>query len=215
MILYEEPRLKINKPVVVDLGCNIGYESKKLYDICAPSLLISVDPFEENIAKTKELIKVNNWLTDCCAVAEDNGEKEISYCNSPHTNNMPCGGIIKRYSSDILNRRTIKTKTLQRIHYAPDILKIDIESYEWVIWDQLINTNSIKIMFLELHVNDIINQQEMNSKIDLLETVYNVRWFEYAQSQKLEHDICTEKDRSVFAIDKPGSVCHILCERKQ
>lgn len=220
--LYDAAHLKIKNPRIVDLGCNVGYESLKLYNKLNPSFLISVDPFEENIKRTKTLIpkiRIGDkerdsfiWQTDCCAIANEDGEALMSYTISEHTNNSPCGGIIVGEPRNIVLKQTVKTKRLDSICASPDILKVDIEGYEWFVWDQFIKTESIKIIFLELHGTDTLPIEHQFAKIEELKHSFNLRWFKYAQAQKLEPDDCEETDESVF--QGVGSFCHVLCERK-
>ena len=65
---------------------------------------------------------------------------------------------------------------------------------------------------MELHGTDIISVEEQFKKIEQLKEVYHLRWFKYAQAQKLEPDECEETNASVF--QGLGSYCHVLCERK-
>lgn len=210
---------------IVDLGCNIGYESLKLWNIYNPEILISVDPFEYNIVKTKELIEKTVpsycggirqpvfWVTEQCAISCKNGEAIMSYKVSENTNNSPCGGITvdgKKYAEDNVFE-TVKTKRLSEICSEPNILKVDIEGHEWYIWDQLLNTESVKIIFLELHATHTLSCEDMKNKLQELKRVYSLRWFKYAQAQKLDMDDAEETDESIF--DCQG-YCHVLCERK-
>lgn len=209
---------KINKPVVLDLGCNIGYESKKLFDILNPSLLVSVDPFDYNIKKTEELrdslgYDKNIWTTDCCAITNEIGIAEMSFTWCEHTNNSPCGGIIVGEPKSTSERTYVNTKTIndvcgELIH----ILKVDIEGYEWIVWNQFLENKNIQIMFMELHGTDLLPIEEQFKKIQQLKEVYNLKWFKYAQAQKLELDDCEETNEGIF--QGLGSYCHVLCERK-
>lgn len=216
--IYTLPKIKIDSPIIIDLGCSIGYESLKLYKLYSPKLLISVDPFEYNTKKTQELIdyqKFNySWITDCCAISNQNGQVEMSYSISPTTNHSPCGGIIvdgKKYEPTH-ETAIVKTKTLYEIHPEPDIVKVDIEGHEWYIWNQLLNTESIKIIFLELHGTHTITHKDMLEKIEQLKKVYDLRWFRYSQAQTMEMDNEEEGDEQVFT--GLGCYCHVLCERK-
>jgi len=219
--LYEVPKRKLKGPVVLDLGCSVGYESLKMFQVFCPSKLISVDPFIENTNRTQDLIiggsKTRIWTTQCCAVGERRGEKNFYFSFSPHTNNFPCGGINPppAESKEEFLTRSVEVKRLPDIHPKPDILKVDIEGQEWLIWDQLLGMPTIKIMILELHGNKDteLNQRSWSKKILQLKRYFTIRWFVYAQSQTAGYDWATETGEHIFN-GKEGNVCHIVCERK-
>lgn len=214
--LYHSARnLVPASPIVIDIGCSVGFESLKLFRIYHPSLLISVDPYEENIEKTKELIGVNGdkWKTECCAVDNTTKMQCMVHVVSPHTNNSPCGNVctMKQFIySDLNTTKTLKkTKTIIDIHPSANILKVDIEGHEWKIWNQFFH-RFYDVIFLELH-GGIVPDKEANEKIDKLEEYYNLTWFEYAQSQTKNIDVTYQRNRDIF-VNQNTRGCHVLCE---
>jgi len=158
---YKQTKLnhKFHFPIILDLGANAGLESKKLYDIYGPDCsVILVEPFPDNINTIKFNIKKwgleDRFFIDECAVDVVSGVKEFGY-----QSNM--SGINGRFngSLDPFNWKTwnysgtikVKTKTLDEICSNPNIVKIDIERQEYIIFPYLVELDSIQVIYLELH----------------------------------------------------------------
>lgn len=158
----------IEKPVIIDIGCSNGNESLRLMEAFPDfTQIISVDPFTECIDNVKEKIESRNlsdkWSYDCCAIDNNAGEIEVAYGIAAELNLPSCGlpmESIGNFPSSSASNRVVKTKRIQDIHKTPTVLKIDIEGYEWFIWEQVFNIESVKIIFMELHGNRTINFDE-------------------------------------------------------
>ena len=204
--IYQLPVNKPENPVIIDLGCYLGYESLKLIKFYNPSLMISVDAVQEliNVVENKSTL-YPNWKTDCCIVSDITGVGSIMLHHSPSLGNNLCanrtGGTFER---------VLPTKRIVDIHPTPNIIKCDIESGEWVIWDQFLEIPSLDIIFLELHGGE---DADAYNKIDRLGEKFNLRFYQYQQSQTEGIDLTIEMERHQWKNEK-ASYCHILAERK-
>ncbi len=157
----------VKAPIILDLGCHIGKESLNLIEAFPDfELLISVDPFEENIKKVEKLIKErkldNKWKISTTAIDIESGSKWISYqSDNDELERMPCGNLTNEtFESNTNTKRLINTKTILDIHPNPTIIKVDIEGHEWFIWEQIFSIPSVKIVFLEIHGNSVFSLPE-------------------------------------------------------
>lgn len=209
--IYDLPEQKPKDAVIIDLGCHKGCESQKLIDIYNPSLMISVDAVQEVIDVVNEKCKNNSkWRTDCCIVSNKSGVGEINMLRSAPLDNQLCAGeyVVER---DTVVRRTLPAKKIVEIHSEPNIIKCDIEAGEWRLWKQFLTISSLQIIFFELHGLSNINFTE---KMNQLKEIYNVRFFEYSQSQSPNKDYTNEMRQEDYVCTN-GVYCHMLAERKR
>lgn len=204
--IYDAPHKKPTGPVILDLGCYLGHESKKLLDIYKPSLLISVDAVQESIDIVEQKARhYDQWRIDCCIVSNSLGRERIGLHRSWAMNDNYCA-----HRDGIDNFRELQSKRIKDIHLEPDIIKCDIEGGEHLIWRQFLDLPSLKILFLEIHGrNDVFYSQMMR----LLATRFSLRFYELRQGQTQEMDYTVEIDNKDF-VCKPGNYCQVLAERK-
>ena len=161
--IYKDTTVKPINPIILDIGCSVGTESIKLIE-AFPDFrqLISIDPFHENTNKVKQLIETkglsDRWSTECCAIGLNNEEVWVTYGTCSESKTPSCGLPMELVGNlvDINNirpesNRLIETKRIINICPNPDIMKIDIEGFEWVMWEEIFGIESVKLIFLELH----------------------------------------------------------------
>jgi FkbM family methyltransferase len=118
---------------VFDIGANVGYYTQKFAEAVGPTGEVhAFEPVPASAAKVRELQQQYSWIhVHQCAVADQPGEVEMSMeGGSTSPNHMiaigePCGG----QSSLKVQVRTIDELSLQL--GAPNMVKIDVEGYEW------------------------------------------------------------------------------------
>tara|TARA_B110000027_G_scaffold133790_1_gene163318 strand:+ start:163 stop:825 length:663 start_codon:yes stop_codon:yes gene_type:complete len=166
-------KLNLNKDsVVIDLGANIGIISQLIED----KYDCYIDCYEPNQYAFKELQKrfKNNKKINCYndAVTEKDGEEKIYYHNNSEIDQLKWSTgtslLIDKSNVDPLNFKIIKTKSINNIiekFEVIDLIKIDIEGYEYKIISELIkNKNKIKKVICELHGNPITNKDQFLNK---------------------------------------------------
>ena len=166
-------KLNLNKDsVVIDLGANIGIISQLIED----KYDCYIDCYEPNQYAFKELKKrfKNNKKINCYndAVTEKDGEEKIYYHNNSEIDQLKWSTgtslLIDKSNVDPLNFKIIKTKSINNIiekFEVIDLIKIDIEGYEYKIISELIkNKNKIKKVICELHGNPITNKDQFLNK---------------------------------------------------
>lgn len=170
--IYKDLTVKPVNPIIMDIGCSVGKESDKLMEAFPDfKLLYSIDPFYECIdavnAKITERNMQDKWFVNCCAIDSKEGDTWVKYGPLDEMDGYPSCGLPMASAGNVVdlnniqaNNRLIKTKRIEQIHPNPDILKIDIEGYEWYIWEYLLSLESVKVIFLELHGKTDINLTE-------------------------------------------------------
>ncbi len=150
---------EFNNPTILDLGANAGLEAIKLFKEFGQqySRVILVEPMIENVIEIyKHIIEEkleNNFFVEHCAIDLENKYKEFGY---HHSNSMfdRMNGSLDEFNWKTWNyigTRTVRTKTLDKICLSPNIIKIDIERYEYTILPSLVKNEHIQLIFCELH----------------------------------------------------------------
>lgn len=171
--IYKDLNAKFINPIIMDIGCSIGKETDKLMEAFPDfKAIYSIDPFFECIDFIKEQIKSrkmeDRWFAECCAIDDKEGETWVKYGPMDEMGGYPSCGLPMRSTGNFVDlnniqpssNRLIKTKRIEQINPNPDIMKIDIEGYEWYIWEHLFEIKSVKVIFLELHGKPDINLAE-------------------------------------------------------
>ena len=188
-------KLNLNKDsVVIDLGANIGIISQLIED----KYDCYIDCYEPNQYAFKELQKrfKNNKKINCYndAVTEKDGEEKIYYHNNSEIDQLKWSTgtslLIDKSNVDPLNFKIIKTKSINNIiekFEVIDLIKIDIEGYEYKIISELIkNKNKIKKVICELHGNPITNKDQFLNK-DHKELITKLQELQLYDDWFLEH----------------------------
>ena len=188
-------KLNLNKnSIVIDIGANIGSITQLIED----KYDCYIDCYEPNEHAFKELQKKfkNNKKINCYdnAVTEKNGEEKIYYHENSETNQLKwsTGTSLLKDKSNInpLNFKIIKTKSIQSViekFEVIDLIKIDIEGYEYNIIPELIkNKSKIKKVICELHGNPITNKNQFLNK-DHKELITKLQELQLYDDWFLEH----------------------------
>ena len=188
-------KLNLNKnSIVIDIGANIGSITQLIED----KYDCYIDCYEPNEHAFKELQKKfkNNKKINCYdnAVTEKNGEEKIYYHENSETNQLKwsTGTSLLKDKSNInpLNFKIIKTKSIQSViekFEVIDLIKIDIEGYEYNIIPELIkNKSKIKKVICELHGNPITNKNQFLNK-DYKELITKLKESQLYDDWFLEH----------------------------
>ena len=146
-------------PTILDLGANAGLEAIKLFNEfgTTDSKVVLVEPIIENVfGIMKNIFKhklENNFFVENCAIDLNSGYKQFGYHKS--------AGMFGRLNGSLdefnwkewnyTGNRTVRIKTLEEICPKPNIVKIDIERYEYTILPKLVKNTNIDIIFCELH----------------------------------------------------------------
>ena len=188
-------KLNLNKnSIVIDIGANIGSITQLIED----KYDCYIDCYEPNEHAFKKIQKKfkNNKKINCYdnAVTEKNGEEKIYYHENSETNQLKwsTGTSLLKDKSNInpLNFKIIKTKSIQSViekFEVIDLIKIDIEGYEYNIIPELIkNKSKIKKVICELHGNPITNKNQFLNK-DYKELITKLKESQLYDDWFLEH----------------------------
>lgn len=206
---------KVPSPIIIDIGCSNGNESLRLIEAFPDFFQIySIDPFYECIDQVKERIKntpfADKWFYECCAIDNQTGEVEVAYGNAAELNLPSCGlpmPSVGNTPSSSTTNRIVKTKRIQDIHLAPTILKIDIEGYEWFIWEQIFSIESVKVIFLEFHGNSTVN---LGEKLEYAKSKgYNAKAYKHTPVSDTKTDPI---DLAGYSCS-PGNYCQVTFQR--
>ena len=162
--------IKGTENVFVDLGAQVGTYSEFFwvnYNTVMQKL-ISVEPHYENTKKIRERIARYNaqekWTVDECAVSISDGEQDFAYLRTDM--GEPLGSFHleenfkrkeypvqeEKYYQDKmrgLEHINVKLKTMRNICEKPNIIKIDIEGYEYPILPELLRMPSVYALIIE------------------------------------------------------------------
>jgi len=168
---FDKLNLKKNS-IVIDIGANTGLITQLIED----KYDCHIDCYEPNQYAFDELQSrfKNNKKINCYneAVTEKDSEEKIYYHKNSEINRLKWStgtSLLKDKSNvDPLNFKIIKTKSISNIikkFEVIDLIKIDIEGYEYKIIPELIkNKNKIKKVICELHGNPITNKSKFLNK---------------------------------------------------
>lgn len=156
--------------IFVDLGAQVGTYSEFFWVNynTVMNKLISVEPHHENTQKIRERIARCNaqekWVVDECAISISDGEQDFSYLRTD--NGEPLGSFYleenfkrkeypiqeeKLYQDKMkeLEHIKVKLKTMRNICENPNIIKIDIEGYEYPILPEILRIPSVYALIIE------------------------------------------------------------------
>jgi len=166
-------KLNLSKDsVVIDIGANIGLITQLIED----KYDCHIDCYEPNHYAFQVLQNKfkNNKKINCYynAVTEKGGEAKIYYHKNSKIDPLKWSvgtSLLKNKSNvDPLNFLIIKTISISNIiekYKVIDLIKIDIEGYEYNILSEIIkNKNKIKKVICELHGNPITNKNQFLNK---------------------------------------------------
>ena len=188
-------KLNLNKnSIVIDIGANIGSITQLIED----KYNCYIDCYEPNEYAFKELENKfkNNKKINCYnnAVTEKDSEEKIYYHENSETNQLKwsTGTSLLKDKSNVnpLNFKIIQTKSIHSViskFAIIDLIKIDIEGYEYNIIPELIkNKSKIKKVICELHGNPITNKNQFLNK-DHKELITKLKKLQLYDDWFLEH----------------------------
>ena len=158
--------------IVIDLGANIGLISQLLFDKYNCKLY-SYEPNETAFNLLKKRFKKNKKVICIkAAVTNNNKDKRIYFHKlsekDPIKYSVASSLIKKKDNLNISNSKIIKTVTIKSVlkkFKKIDLIKIDIEGYEYRILDEIIKQKSkIKKVICELHGNPIYEKNKFLNK---------------------------------------------------
>jgi FkbM family methyltransferase len=188
-------KLNLNKnSIVIDIGANIGSVTELIED----KYNCYIDCYEPNEYAFKELENKfkNNKKINCYsnAVTEKDSEEKIYYHENSETNQLKwsTGSSLLKDKSNVnpLNFKIIQTKSIHSViskFEIIDLIKIDIEGYEYKIIPELIkNKSKIKKVICELHGNPITNKNQFLNK-DYKELITKLKKLQLYDDWFIEH----------------------------
>ncbi len=156
---------------VIDVGANIGYYAALIQSVIGPSgKLLLVEPSPENLLELEANVRLNDWKNAeiiRCAVGAEASMGAIT------------DGLNGKVAEASDNRCVVDIRTLDSIvqEYANsvDLIKIDVEGYEWHVLkgaEQTLRDQHPKLL-IEIHPR-ILKEYgiRVDQVIDLLESNY-------------------------------------------
>lgn len=203
--IYKDVANYPKNPIILDIGCSNGNESIKLMEAFPDfRMVISVDTISENVENVEKIIKEKKleekWCILCACVDLTLGETWINFGTNTELQALS-GNIVSGEHEESATKRKVNKIRLVDIRPKPDIIKIDIEGHEWVLWEDIFNSGA-KIIFLEIHGNPSYNFGE---KLDFIRAKgYNIKCY--------RHTACsapTEPMELEGYTNKPEEYCQI------
>ncbi len=168
-----------DKPVVIDVGGNVGYFSFLLAAKKPEATIYAFEPMPENIKIFERNIKLNPILKNSIIIAEKavtgnhNGQVDIFF--DSHTDNSVVASVIKDFSPLNTSIRQVEAISLDRIIsenklQRVDLLKVDCEGSEYAIFYDCPEYvfDLIRVIAIETHEMDA-DRNNTQSLIHFLE----------------------------------------------
>jgi FkbM family methyltransferase len=171
-------KLILNKnSVIIDLGANIGDKTQYFHDrykckiICYEPNKIAFDILKKRFQKFSNIICINK------GVSKNEREKKLYYHKQYENDKLD----FSQGSSFLDNKENINSKNFDYVQTLPiselldehkyiDLIKIDIEGYEYEIIPELItNKNKIRYVIAELHGDPVRKNYDNTQKNKKLE----------------------------------------------
>lgn len=169
--------------VIVDLGANIGgfyrmIRNQEFLDY------IAVEPDRENIKVIKENSEGDRRLIVAPFAVSMSNQKMVTFYQTD-SKNSACSGTVTPVSNRSMSMRKVRQQVPNinivtfLTEFQPTILKVDIEGAEnnWLAESKGIPENMgclPRIMFLELHGGDMVQEHIKNGVIDNLREYYDI-----------------------------------------
>lgn len=144
--------------VVADIGANIGYYAlMEARAVWTKGLVYAIEPITENIALLKRNIKVNgykNIKTFNKAVGEKNCKKNIFLSNHSNLSTF-CKNVKLNQTGKTIPVDVVSFDSFIKGKRLPDIIRMDVEGYEYEILKGMKKTLKIKNLqfFFEVHAD--------------------------------------------------------------
>ena len=141
---------------VFDIGANVGYYTQKFAEAVGPTGEVhAFEPVPASAVKVSELQQQYPWVhVYQCAVADQPGEVEMSMETASTSPNhmIAIGKISNGYSSLKVPVQTVAE--LSSKLGIPQMIKIDVEGYEWHVLQggaATLSSPDLKHVFVEIH----------------------------------------------------------------
>jgi FkbM family methyltransferase len=174
-------KLTLNKDsLIIDLGANIGDKTQYFHDrykckiICYEPNKIAFNILEKRFHKLSNIICINK------GVSKNEKEKKLYHHKEYENDKLD----FSQGSSFLENKSNVNSKNFDYVQTLPiselldehkyiDLIKIDIEGYEYEIIPELItNKSKIKYVIAELHGDPVIKNYDNTQKNKNLEKKY-------------------------------------------
>ena len=136
--------------VFVDIGANVGYYSFLLYNNFETILAVEPHPDNVRIMKTIKMEKNYSKVKIYPFAIGDKDNKRVKLYLGSH-----CGGhsLLSLENKDqFIETKMVTLKTLLENYEKVDLIKVDVESAEWLVLEGARNIlNKIKSWIIELH----------------------------------------------------------------
>jgi FkbM family methyltransferase len=150
---------------VVDIGANIGYYALLVARIVGNGgMVYAIEPDPNNFERLKGNIALNKYVnieSFPIAIGNVNSIKTLYQSESPNLHNLlglPDGANSKSGYQSTINVRTSTLDEFLRDKKQPDLIRMDVEGYEYYIIEGMKNTLNAKRnmkIFMELHSQEM------------------------------------------------------------
>lgn len=144
--------------VIMDLGANAGFTTVYYSKIFSPAKIICIEPIPDNIDILKENLNINNINAVIyeAAISTNDGIIEMELSDKDYGHKVHNHDFGKNVGDKLLLVKSVSINTIikeQSLQFI-DILKIDIEGYEGILFESNVEwLGIVNAIIIEIHEN--------------------------------------------------------------